>query len=219
MSKSPSRFPLQWPAHRPRTDSWKRKPGRFKADGRDITAAVAMGRCEEELERMGGVYPILSSNLELRMDGRPRSGKAPPTDPGVCLYFSLKSEPFALACDRYSSAPQNIAAIAAHLEATRAIERHGVASAAESLRAFSALPPPDVSTSPQARPWRAVLGLSDGFPSEDLDLDVAATIINGRWRKLAASAHPDKGGSEAGMADLNRARDEALAHVERELQR
>lgn len=217
MSKSPSRFPLQWPAHRPRTDSWKRKPGRFKADGRDITAAVAMGRCEEELERMGAVYPILSSNLELRLDGRPRSDKAPPSDPGVCLYFSLKSEPFALACDRYSTAPQNIAAIAAHLDATRAIERHGVASAAESLRAFSALPPPDVSTSPQARPWRAVLGFSDVFP-EGLELEEARGVIRGRWRDRAVTAHPDKGGSEAGMADLNRARDEALAHVERELQ-
>lgn len=219
MSKSPSRFPLQWPAHRPRTDSWKRKPGRFKADGRDITAAVAMSRCEEELDRMGALYPVLSSNLELRIDGRPRSDRAPPIDPGACLYFSLKGEPFALACDRYSSAQQNIAAIAAHLDATRAIERHGVASAAETLQAFSALPPPAGSTSAQARPWRDVLGLSAGFPGEDLDLDDAATVINARWRKLAASAHPDQGGTEAGMADLNRARDEGLAACEQEIGR
>jgi len=215
--KSPSRFPLQWPAHRPRRDSWKRKPGRFKADGRDITAAVAMSRCEEELDKMGGVYPILSSNLELRMDGRPRSDKSEPSDPGACLYFAIKSEPFALACDTYSTAAQNIAAIAAHLEATRAIDRHGVASAAEALRAFSQLPPPSGSTSAHARPWRDVLGLSAAFPGEDLDRDDALAVIAGRFRKLAPAAHPDRGGSAEAMGELNAARDAAVAFIEQEI--
>jgi len=215
--KSPSRFPLQWPAHRPRTPSHRRKAGRFKADGRDITAAVAMSRCEEELERMGGVYPILSSNLELRMDGRPRSDKGEPSDPGACLYFSIKSEPFALACDTYSTTSQNIAAIAAHLDATRAIDRHGVASAAEALRAFSQLPPPSGSTSAHARPWRDVLGLSAAFPGEDLDRDDALAVIAGRFRKMAPAAHPDRGGSAEAMGELNAARDAAVAFIEQEL--
>lgn len=210
---SPQRYPLVWPANRPRTSSWDRKPGRFSADGRDITMALAVDRLDGELTRLGALYPVLSTNVELRLDGRPRSGQRAPDDPGVCVYFSLKGRPFALACDRYRTVEQNVAALAAHLDATRAIERHGVATAAETLEAFTALPPPSGSgASPAATGWRVTLGLSPTFP-QGLGREDALTLIGVRYRERAAKAHPDNGGSDAAMAELNAARDAARKEV------
>lgn len=35
----PTRYPLTWPEHKPRTPSFDRKFGRFRSDGRDLTIA------------------------------------------------------------------------------------------------------------------------------------------------------------------------------------
>lgn len=213
MSGAPSRYPLAWPAHRPRTPSHRRKSGRFTKDGRGVNAADAMMRVEAELDRLGGRYPLLSSNVELRVDGRPRSDRSAPSDPGVCLYFDLRSKPFALACDTYDTVAQNIAALAAHLEATRAIERHGVASAAESLQAFSALPPPSVAVTPASRAWWLVLGMASDPRAAGLPAAALKGAIDAAYREAARKAHPDNGGSTAIMAALNAARDQALKEI------
>ena len=42
------------------------------------------------------------------------------------LYFRLKDKPIVLACDRYDTVEANLAAIAAHIDAMRAMERHDV---------------------------------------------------------------------------------------------
>lgn len=208
---APGHFPLAWPPERPRTPAWKRQYGRFKADGRPVTMAVAVDRLDAELGRLGAAYPMLSSNVKLRLDGRPRSGEPRPTDPGACVYFLLKGKPFALACDSYESVEQNVAALAAHLEATRAIERHGVATAAETLEAFSALPPPSAGARPP-RTWREILGFDAAFPA-GFSADEAETLISGRFRERAKAAHPDHGGSTAAMTELTAARDAALQEV------
>lgn len=186
------RYPLAWPPGKARTNSWHRKSGTFKADGRYITSDAALARIDYELERIGGKNPLVSSHVELRLDGRPRMDRAAPSDPGVCLYFDLKGQPYALACDAYTSVPQNLAAIAAHLEATRAIARHGVATAAEMFTAFVALPQP--------KRWWEVLGVSSNAGIGDVET---------AWRRLAALHHPDRGGSHASIAEINAARDEA----------
>lgn len=209
-STAPQRYPLAWPSHRPRTLSHRRKAGQFKTYGKFLNPAEAMDRVQEELDRLGGKNPLLSTNLELRVDGRPRGDRSAPADPGVCLYFSLKGAPIALACDTYTITAQNIAALAKHLEATRAIERYGVATAAESLQAFSALPPPGGVA---VRPWREVFGLAPEFPA-GLDRDEAELILSRRFRAEAAKAHPDvQGGSAEAMADVNRANDEGKAQI------
>lgn len=207
--KTPDRFPLAWPAHRPRTPAIHRRQGQFKTGGKLLSPAEAMMRVENELERIGGRLPILSSNLELRLDGRPRGDRSAPVDPGVCLYFALKGEPFALACDTYTEAAQNIAALAAHLEATRAITRYGVASAAETLQAFSALPPPTSG----GRSWRDVLGFEPHFPGE-LSVAEAKALITVRHKARLRAAHPDAGGSDAAAAELNAAKDAAFAELD-----
>jgi hypothetical protein len=211
MSDTPTRYPLAWPIGRPRAKS--RKPGRFGAAGDrgykvEISIARAMDRLEEEVQRLGGVNTLLSSNLDTRLDGRPRSGQSEPSDPGVCLYFTMKGKPMALACDAYTKVAQNIAALAAHLEATRAIERHGVATAAETLQAFQALPAPD-HVLPARKPWRQVLGFADSWPHNGTPLDQARDTVSRHYRAEAIKA----AGDEAALSDLNVARDAALKEL------
>lgn len=213
MAKQPQRYPLAWPAHRPRRRADQRIRGQFsetvnKETGkksRTITMSTAADRLEAEIERMGGVYPILSSNVELRMDGRPRADRAAPADPGVCVYFAIKSTPYAMACDTYTEVAQNIAALANHIEALRRIERYGVATAAEMLHDFQALPAPDHKL-PQRKPWRFLLGLSDSWPPDGLHMDTVRDTITRHYRAEAIKSQHDQGA----LADLNIARDAAL---------
>lgn len=194
---APSAYPLTWPMGKPRTPSHRRKLATFKRDGNRLTTAAGADRVEAEVARLGGKYLLISSNVEVTLAGRPRSGQRAPEDPGVCVYFQMGAEPYAMACDGYTMVADNLAAIAAHIEATRAITRYGVATAAETLRAFLALPDP---AAPMTRQWWDVLGLSSRpAPSE----------VDTAYRRLAAERHPDCGGSDAQMAELNAARDAA----------
>lgn len=197
-------YPLAWPAGRPRRSARARKAGRFSiASGsayggqKDITIADALRRLQEELDRIGARYPVVSSNVETRVDGLPRSGGRKPDDPGVAVYFQLKDKPVCMPCDTYCLVEHNIAAIAAHIEATRKIERHGVATIAEMFSGFVALPP-------SHRPWFDVLGLKP---------DATKSGVMRAHRRLSLDRHPDRGGNNADMADINRARDEALREL------
>ncbi|OAE43966.1 hypothetical protein [Brucella intermedia] len=201
-------FPLHWLSHRPRTSSPVRatfnkkvvRPGKSYAETQSLSIADALGRLQREVDLLGAKQYVLSSNVELRLDGLPRSGQAEPKDRGVALYFHLGDKPHCLPCDRYDRVADNIAAIAKHIEATRAIERYGVADMAEMFAGFTALPPQG-----EKRNWRTVLN----FAAFD---HVTTAIIEARFKKLAKELHPDvKGGSHQAMADLNQAREEALA--------
>lgn len=195
--EAPCAFPLAWPAGKPRTPHYQRKAAAFKREGGRLSVAAGLARVEGEVARLGGRHLLISSDVPVRLDGRPRSGQPQPQDPGVCVYFQLNGEPYAMACDRYTSVADNLAAVAAHIDATRAITRHGVATAAETLRAFLALPDPTTSV---IRQWWEVLGLSARpAPSE----------VDAAYRRLAAERHPDRGGTDAQMAELNCARDAA----------
>lgn len=206
---APTRYPLAWPSHRPRTKS--RRPGASTmttgGKSRAVSLAVAVDRMEAEIDRLGGKYPLLSTNVEPRLDGTPRADRAPPADPGVCVYFQLKGESLALACDTFTTVAQNIAALANHIAAVRSIERYGVASAAETLRAFSALPAPDAKPTP--RPWWAVLGFGGPGALEGLPAAARFGALSAAYTAAARSAHPDAGGTDAAMAEVNGARDEA----------
>ena len=159
MTKSPERYPLAWPIGRPRTKAADRRRGEFVAAGTTRPLpGDAVERLEDQIVRLGGVYPILSTNLEQRMDGRPRADGGEPTDPGVCVYFQLKGNPVSIPCDSFSTVAQNILAIANHIDAARRIESYGVGTAAETLQAFTALPPPEPRL-PVRQPWWTAFGL------------------------------------------------------------
>lgn len=192
-------YPLQWPAGKPRTRERRAAPfgKQSSSGGREaLTVAGALGRLQREIDALGARQYVLSSNLELRLDGLPRSNQSEPRDSGVALYFQLAGQPHCMACDTYYRAADNIAAIAKHIEATRAIERYGVASMAEMFAGFAALPSPAAP-----RPWWEILGVSQH-----------ATIdqINAAYREKAKRAHVDAGGSDAAMTELNVARDQGL---------
>ncbi|KKX25337.1 hypothetical protein [Rhizobium sp. LC145] len=192
-------FPLAWPQHRLRTKLPIKAA--FNTRGRPLTVADAIGRLQGELDRLGASGYVLSSNLQLRLDGLPRSGQAEPLDRGVALYFNIGGEPHCLPCDRYDRVADNVAAIAKHIEATRAIERYGVANLKEMFAGFTALPSPGAKKS-----WREVFGY------HGTQMPTAAEL-NRTWRNLAGKRHPDAGGSHELMAELNAARAEALKEI------
>lgn len=196
-------FPLTWPAGWKRTPSYARKPGLFRNErraGRELTVADAVDRVLQELERMGirdWMCPIISTNIEPTLNGRPRSNQAAPQDPGVAVYWRKDSKDLhkVMAVDRYTRVEQNLAAIAATLEAMRAIERHGGAVILErAFMGFQSLPEPNT--------WRAALGFAEGA-NPMLD------VVKDRFRKLAKEHHPDAGGSEPKMKELNWAMEQA----------
>jgi len=203
-------FPLHWPTHRPRSAAPARaafnkkvvRPGRSYTETQSLSIADALGRLQREVDLLGAKQYVLSSNVELRLDGLPRSGQAEPKDRGVALYFHLGNKPHCLPCDRYDRVADNIAAIAKHIEATRAIERYGVADMGEMFAGFVALPPQS-----KKRSWRVVLSFPPGVtPTRE--------AVEKNYRSRAKQFHPDTpGGSHEGMAELNQARDEALAEI------
>lgn len=214
-------YPLQWPAGWKRTDPAWRVQAKFgKArrqvgygdnkswqSARDLTIAEGTARVLAELKRMGLGRDdvVISTNLRLRQDGLPYSVQAEPADPGVAVYWqdSMQARKV-MAIDIYDRIADNLAAVAATLDAMRAIERHGGAAILErAFTGFTALPAPIVAG--MKRPWRDVLEYGNSPSDRD--------GINHRFRILASTAHPDKGGTTAAMAELNAAREEALKEI------
>ncbi|MEI6418270.1 MAG: J domain-containing protein [Sphingomonadales bacterium] len=159
--------------------------------------AVARQRLQEEIDRIGGRHVTLSTNVELRLDGQPRSDRAQPADPGAALYFQRTGKPVVLACDRWDRVADNIIAIAKHIEAIRGMERWGVGTTDQLFAGFEALPAPEQ--------WWQVLGVA---PTASVDQ------IDAAWRDKARAAHPDQGGTDAAMARLNWAHDEGRRAVQ-----
>ena len=210
-------YPLQWPVGWRRTAAGARTPARFSkgerrrnADGsagwmqhRDLTIEDGRRRVLAELERMGLRRDdvVLSTNLVLRLDGEVRSGQREPEDPGVAVYWQERGgERRVMAIDQYTRVADNLAAVAATLDAMRAIERHGGAVVLErAYTGFTALP------APTAPGWRGVLG----FTATEI---VGQDRLKEAYRRLRGEAHPDRPGGSAERFDaIERAYREATA--------
>lgn len=206
MTETISAFPLFWPAGWPRTPGHGRTAARFGtrerrggdslARARDVTVADATQRVLAELGRMGAREIIVSTNLALRRDGLPRSDQREPADPGVAVYWTDRTgADRCMAVDRYTKTAGNLAALAATLEAMRAIERHGGAEILDrAFTGFTALPPP--SAAARAEPWWEVLGISQ---------DAHPVNVEAAYRRRRAEAHPDRGGSAEAFGRVQRA--------------
>lgn len=198
-----TRYPLTWPAGWKRTPTAQRARARFRSGRTELSIYEATQRLQGELERLergiGGV--VLSTNVETRLDGMPRSDRRAPADPGAAVYFRLKGQPRCLACDKWDRVADNIAAIAAHIEAIRAVDRYGVGTLDQAFAGYAALPAP-------AMGWRDVFGFGADRP-------VTVDAVQGRYRVLARQYHPDvAGGSVEEMTRINAARDAALAELQ-----
>jgi hypothetical protein len=185
-----SAYPLAWPAAFPRA-KW-RDNGKFKTAlpnaienvHRSLRGFAAdSGKKLEQL--------VISSNVSL--------GHSSPADPGVAVYFTWDTLQVCIPVDRYNSVASNLQAIHHIIEARRVELRHGtLALVRATFQGFLALPAPA-----GARPWRQVFGLGPGDSAN-------ADFIRTAYRQLASERHPDKGGSDAAMAELNAAREQAL---------
>ncbi len=199
------RFPLEWPLGWKRTERYRRHAASFRtktaADGR-LSVAKATDRLQGEVDRLGGRNAVLSTNVSLRLDGKPRSDEEP-SDPGAALYFQFKGRATVLACDRWNRVADNIAAIAAHIDALRRVDRYGVGSIEQALAGYKALP------ADTAADWRAVFNIA-----VDLRGDALRDTLDTAYKARAKELHPDITHDDgAAMAHLNRARDYAFAEL------
>ena len=211
-------YPLDWPVGWKRTPNAERSYGRFNkkerqysSDGQRswnhskwLTVSDGLTRVLESLERMGisRNHIVISTNMETRLDGLPRSGAKEPADPGVAVYWRRNSSsPMrCMAIDRYSNTADNLAAIAATLEAMRAIERHGGAEILErTFTGFAALP------ERASEPWRDVLGIGEE--------KVGPSQVNTIAKKLLMKHHPDRGGDRNNFEAVVAARKQALEEL------
>jgi hypothetical protein len=209
-----TRYPLCWP------QNWKRTATRVRAQFGKAGQSVgqfqrlnksrlsiedSFRRIEYEMERFGvELHTVLvSTNIRPNMRGLPAGNSGEPSDPGVAVYWTLKGKAQCMAIDRYDRVADNLAAVAATLEALRAIERHGGGSILE--RAFLGFAQLPAAT---GRPWRDVFGFGLSTPT--------ATMVEEAYRRVARERHPDKpGGDHEDMVELNAARVAALAELAR----
>lgn len=209
-------YPLQWPVGWPRTEASARTRAKFSASSwagtpggldnrrvfRELTIADGAARIMAELRRLGvdGPSIVISSNLRVRLDGLPISKQRNPDDVGVAVYWADRTgERRCMAIDIYDRIADNLGAVAATIEAMRAIERHGGARVLErAFTGFTALPAP-ITT----RAWWQILELD---PNEKRE-----SALEDAYRTLRSKHHPDKGGSNEMFIEVRRAYDQARA--------
>jgi hypothetical protein len=216
-------YPLCWPEGWKRTRGQERKFGHFNkttreytpggnswSKKRDLTVSDGVDRVLSELTRFGADRQdiIVSTNVRTRLDGMPRSGEREPDDPGAAVYWKTPGDPMrCMAVDRYTTVADNLAAIAATIEAMRAIERHGGAQILDrAFTGFAALP--EKATSP----WRNVLGFADSNGRSSVS--VTPDEVKQRYREMVRTAHPDVGGDAEEFRRLTEARDIALRELQ-----
>lgn len=212
-------YPLTWPAGWPRSTTLKSanfSKGERQYGGntswvrqRSLSISDGLNRVLSELSKLGIDRQdiIISTNVPTRLDGMPRSGASEPQDHGVAAYWQdSKGQKRVMAIDRYDRVADNLAAIAATLDALRAIERHGGGQILDrAFTGFTALPAPGSIAPHPDDNWREVLGV----PGCD---DFAKA--NAAYLRLRSLHHPDKStGNKDEFYRVNR----AIAAAELEL--
>lgn len=210
-----SASPLSWPPGKPRTPAKDRKQGRFgkrNSSGwglKELTVAEARSRVTETLDkftRSGQTHRvppdsiIISTNLDLRIDGFPRSGQREPSDPGAAVYFQLDGQNQCIPCDVYSRIADNLAAIADCIEALRTLERHDASLMRAAFTGFAQLASPEAMGRPH---WRTVLNTDSHDPEE----------VRKAYKTAQRAAHPDKGGSSEAFHAVQEAWSQAKAEL------
>lgn len=220
MAKEDPRYPLTWPDGWKRTAPDKRKASDFRETAmvdrkqwepgagyktstvkgtRQVTMRTACTRLQDQMERLGGKDLILSTNIELTIYGEPKGGRKDPTDPGAAVYFQLLGKERVMACDRWLTVAENIAAIASHIDAIRRVDRYGVGNLEQAFTGYDRLPPPSMENRPA---WRKILGFK---PFATVTVDDVAVM----YRALAKTAALDEGR----LLELNLAKQAALQEL------
>ena len=191
---------LPWPAHRKHTPSGDRKYGQFKKGGCLINLYHACARVEKSVAAFTGQRKLWrTEELWIYADGKigvngTFLANSRCADPSVVVSFDMDGKGFTIACDTYTDAAQNLAAIAAYIEGLRAQERYGVATLGEMLTAHAQLP--------QRRSWRDILG----NPATRAE-------AHARRNEIARAHHPDMGDPSSYLAEINAAYDIAVKEL------
>lgn len=187
-------YPLHWPHGWGRTAN--PSTSRF-----DTSLSKAMDNVEKALRNFSSDSGkkvesfIVSSNFSL--------GDRNPKDSGVAVYFTWDGLQTCIAVDRYKKIEDNLQAIFHCIEAERTKLRHGGLNIVRAaFRGYAALPPPSGQSGSEKRHWSSVLNVAPGSSLEE---------IKEAYRKSALKAHPDNGGSNEKMAEVNAAYAEAKA--------
>lgn len=210
--------PLTWPAGVKRNAS----PQRSRFANPSINGSL--GEIRTELRKLGAQNVIISSNLPLRRDGEPITGRGLSLDhdQGAAVYWTLtrgdkQKVPYCLPCDKWRTLAENLHAIALTISALRAVERHGAVHVVQAFEGFKALPPGSEGSTAiaMAPPWREVLG--GDWP--DLPNDELLGVVRARWKTLMKMVHPNSSSSTPDpnvavrVDELNAARDAAEAEL------
>ncbi len=191
-----SAYPLQWPEGWPRTPY----PDQINTNRFSTTFDRAKRQLFEEMRLLKATDVVISSWLPLNRDGTPRADAARRKieDPGVAVYFRLRGRDLVIARDAFMTVHDNLRSIGLSIEGLRQMERHGGAHMMD--RAFTGF------MAIEHRDWRKVMGFAPGERPGPNSLMI-------RWKQLAKERHPDSGGSEGQMSNLN----VAYADARREL--
>jgi hypothetical protein len=193
-------YPLQWP------DGWPRHKGAQDSDRRFRGPTFNLDRVyhglKEELRRIGATQIVVSTNQPFRQDGAPYAQQRSISDVGVAVYFMRDGRSLVMAQDRFWSIIGNMRSLTMAIEGLRQMERHGGAAMMErAFTGFLAIAPPDWK-----KPWREAMGLKPDWAGSARD-------IKRRYHELAKVRHPDNGGSDELMGQLNVAFAEACAEM------
>lgn len=189
-----SAYPLQWPAHWPRTQH----PlfSQFQT-----SLSEASTNLFRQLELMGATNIVINSNMQLRPDGRPYARQQTIDDTGVAVYFTLNGEQQCIPCDKWMKLEENVQAIRKTVEALRGLERWGAKEMVNAaFRGFKALPENVIVTPYTVRPWHEVLEV---LPTASFD------VIQAAYKRLLLRHHPDQGGDVVKFQELKQAYDQA----------
>jgi hypothetical protein len=209
MMRLPPGFPLAWP------EDWTRTPPeRRKASAYRVTASKAQEELVSDLRALGASQLSVTTDVPLRLDGKPLLSARPPKDPGVAVWwYDRRAVELAqkrgelpaqrvIACDQWLSLRENLRACGLAISALRQLERSKATQILD--RAQAAF---DVARALEVgRPWWALV----------LDVDphaLTAELVARAFKRQALTRHPDQGGTVEGWHELERARDEALRHV------
>ena len=202
-------YPLRWPEGWPRIPSYRRENDNRFGNGTRTAEGITMGRrltvgrardqLMEELRRLGATEIVVSTNVPVKADGLLYADNKRLDDPGIAVYFKFKKKQMVMARDGFVSVAGNLRSLGLAIEGLRQLERHGGSLMLErAFEGFLAIAPPDWK-----KPWREVFGIKPDWTGD----------ISALYREKARIRHPDAGGSDALMAELN----VAYAEARREL--
>lgn len=181
-------YPLKWPDGWPRVTAGMRRSAPYKT-----SLDQAVKDLVAELHRMRARDVVISSNVRTTLGSKLSESEV--RDPGVAVYWTHKDgSPRVMACDHWFRLRDNVRAIGLTIAAIRQIERCGATGLMErALDGFKALP--------EADGWWRVLGV---------DKEADRDAVTARFREMAATQHPDRGGDPQRFAQLTAAYHEGL---------